>query len=268
MPRGRALATFVGLCLAASASASTYTVRRGDNLTRVARWHGLSVAALAAANDIADVDRVREGQVLRLPRGSTRATSAKAGRAVAPRARSHKVRRGETLGAISRRYGTTVGELARLNGIKRPGRVREGSVLRIPAGAAVSPGMCPVKGATRHDFSDSWGAPRHGGRFHTGNDVFARRGTPVVANVSGTLQPVRGSLTGIGYYLAGDDGTTYYGAHLDVLRVGAGRVEAGTVIGTVGTTGNAKGTPPHLHFEIKPAGGEPVDPNPFLRRWC
>lgn len=275
MPRGRALATLVGLCMAASASASTYTVRRGDNLTHVARRLGVPVAALATANDITDINRVRAGQVLKVPRAEA-ASGGGGGRATrsAPAggrrgAGTHTVRRGETLARIARRYGTTVAELARVNDVRRVNRVREGTVLAVPGRSNEPPArMCPVKGATRHDFSDSWGAPRHGGRFHTGNDIFARRGTPVVANVSGTLQPVRGSLTGIGYYLVGDDGTTYFGAHLDTLRVGAGRVGAGAVIGTVGTTGNAKGTPPHLHFEVKPRGGRPVDPNPLLRRLC
>lgn len=270
MPTGRALATLIALCVAASASAGTYTVRRGETLTRIAKRLGVPLAALAEANGIANLNRVRDGQVLKLPGSGAPAQTVAAGTALPSRpAATHTVRRGETLAAIARRYNTSVAEVVRLNGVKRPSRIREGAVLQVPGAPNPEPaGICPVKGASRHDFSDSWGAPRHGGRFHTGNDIFAPRGTSVVANVTGTLQVVRGSVTGIGYYLVGDDGTKYFGAHLDTLRVRAGRVEAGTVIGTVGTTGNARGTPPHLHFEVKPGGGKPVDPNRLLRKWC
>jgi murein DD-endopeptidase MepM/ murein hydrolase activator NlpD len=125
-----------------------------------------------------------------------------------------------------------------------------------------------VKGAGKFDFSNSFGAPRHGGRKHMGNDIFAKRGTPVLASVDGTLRSVTGALTGIGYYLDGDDGVTYYGAHMNELRVGEGRVTQGTVIGSVGTTGNAQGTPAHLHFEVKPGNGPSIDPYSYLRIWC
>ncbi len=77
-----------------------------------------------------------------------------------------------------------------------------------------------------------------------------------------------GGIGGLAYYLHGDDGNTYYGAHLDSLAGRPGKVDRGDVIGRVGTTGNAAGTPPHLHFEFKPRGGRSVDPYPTLERWC
>jgi murein DD-endopeptidase MepM/ murein hydrolase activator NlpD len=82
------------------------------------------------------------------------------------------------------------------------------------------------------------------------------------------LSHVQGAITGNGYYLRGDDGTVYYGAHLDSYVAAPGRVGVGTVIGHVGNTGDAATTPTHLHFEIKPGGGAPVDPWPVVSRIC
>ena len=125
--------------------------------------------------------------------------------------------------------------------------------------------QCPVAGP--HSFSNDWGAPRSGGRRHQGNDILSPRGTPVVASVSGSVRRRSGGLGGLAYYLAGDDGNTYYGAHL--ASFGAqGRVAKGTVVGYVGTTGNASGGPPHLHFEVHPGGGRAVNPYPTLVRYC
>jgi len=64
------------------------------------------------------------------------------------------------------------------------------------------------------------------------------------------------------------DGHTYYFAHLDRYLRGPGPVGAGVVIGTVGNTGDAHVTPPHLHFEIHPNNGRPVDPFATLAHWC
>ena len=96
----------------------------------------------------------------------------------------------------------------------------------------------------------------------------ASRGTPVVANVSGSVRPHNSGLGGISYYLSGSDGNTYFGTHLDRLSGVSGPVQAGTVIGYVGSTGNAPESAPHLHFEMHPGGGGPVNPYPTLRKYC
>src|SRR3546814_1348586 len=98
------------------------------------------------------------------------------------------------------------------------------------------------------------GSPRSGGRFHVGNDLFAPRGMPFVAVVSGTVVQTTGRIGGRQVKLAGDDGVSYYGTHLDGFGA-SGRVNAGDVIGYVGTTGNAAGGTPHVHFEVHPGGG-------------
>lgn len=133
-------------------------------------------------------------------------------------------------------------------------------------GAAGGGWICPVN--QPRAFSNDWGQPRSGGRSHQGNDILAPRGTPIVANVSGNLKPHSSSRGGISYYLAGDDGHTYFGTHLDRLSGARGRVSAGTVIGFVGNSGNASGGPPHLHFEFHPGGGRAVNPYPLLSRYC
>ncbi len=125
--------------------------------------------------------------------------------------------------------------------------------------------VCPVAGSRA--FSNDYGAPRGGGRSHQGTDILAPRGTPVVANVSGVVQQNSNSLGGKAYFLRGDDGNRYYGAHLDSYGA-TGQVSAGTVIGTVGDTGDAQGGPTHLHFEIHPGGNGNINPYPTLTRYC
>ena len=141
----------------------------------------------------------------------------------------------------------------------------------LAAYAGGGPIVCPVAGTT--SFSDTWHAPRPGGRVHLGVDMFAHRGTPVVAPTAGTVERGDNSVGGLSFRLWGDDGTYYYGAHLDSHAPATGHVAAGTVVGYVGNTGNAIGTSPHLHFEIHPGRGSgdapsPVNPTPAVSEAC
>jgi murein DD-endopeptidase MepM/ murein hydrolase activator NlpD len=76
-----------------------------------------------------------------------------------------------------------------------------------------------------------------------------------------------GSIGGRQFRLAGDDGTTYIGSHLDAFGA-SGRVSAGTVIGYVGNSGNAAGGATHLHFEVRPDDGASMNPYPLLAAAC
>jgi murein DD-endopeptidase MepM/ murein hydrolase activator NlpD len=168
-------------------------------------------------------------------------------------------------------------ELRKLNGITNDRKVRDGRDLQLPVSAKVdgTPGdaskpkpICPVSGAGKFDFSNSFGAPREGGRHHMGNDIVAKRGTAVLAPMGGTLRRADGSVAGLAWYVDGEDGVTYYGAHLDAIALQGGHVDQGQKIGIVGNSGNASTTPTHLHFEVHPGGGPAVDPYGYLRAWC
>ena len=126
----------------------------------------------------------------------------------------------------------------------------------------------PVAGVRARDVADTWGGARSGGRRHEGADIFAPRGTPVLSATRGLVVAVReGGLGGRQVWVLGPGGERHYYAHLDAwepdLRVGD-LVRAGSRLGRVGTTGNARGTPPHLHYGIYTANGA-VDPVPRLR---
>jgi murein DD-endopeptidase MepM/ murein hydrolase activator NlpD len=127
------------------------------------------------------------------------------------------------------------------------------------------PWLCPVPSGS--SFVDSWGNGRSGGRRHKGVDMMSPQGTPVVAPVSGDVSYRGNRLGGMSYHLNGDDGNYYYGTHLSRYGDATGHVEAGTVIGYVGETGNA--STPHLHFEIHPGGyGNAVNPYPAVAAYC
>lgn len=130
-------------------------------------------------------------------------------------------------------------------------------------------GVCPVAGAV--SFSDTWGAPRSGGRTHKGVDMIAARGVPIVAVYSGTIYRLsNSSLGGKSVYFTSDAGDLYYYAHLDGFGdVSPGQhVPAGYVMGYNGSTGNAPDYLPHLHWEYHPGGGAAVNPYPLARELC
>jgi peptidoglycan LD-endopeptidase LytH len=124
----------------------------------------------------------------------------------------------------------------------------------------------PVAGVRPSQLRDSWGDPRSGGRSHEGIDIFARRGTPVLSSTHGYVTAVheRG-LGGKSVTVRGPAAHSHYYAHLDSYgRYAPGDwVDAGDTIGYVGTTGNAAGGSPHLHYGIFTGGG-PINPYPLL----
>ncbi|MCJ7779679.1 MAG: peptidoglycan DD-metalloendopeptidase family protein [Acidimicrobiia bacterium] len=144
---------------------------------------------------------------------------------------------------------------------------RPGTAAGLPPSA--TPGFfCPVQGGA--GFIDSWGFARSGGRRHKGVDMFSRRDTPLIAVVDGRVKFSSNSLGGLSTHLYAADGTVYYYAHLErhPTDISSGQnVRAGTVVGFLGNSGNARYTSPHLHFEIRP-GGVAVNPYPTVRHYC
>jgi murein DD-endopeptidase MepM/ murein hydrolase activator NlpD len=119
-------------------------------------------------------------------------------------------------------------------------------------------------------FTDTWMAPRSGGRRHEGVDIIAKTGNLLYAVTDGTItrqffdRP--GSLGGNALRLTAADGTYFHYAHLSAFAEGIGvgsTVVAGQVIGYVGNTGSS--STPHLHFEYHPGGGAAVNPFPLVR---
>jgi len=128
----------------------------------------------------------------------------------------------------------------------------------------------PVYG--KYTYSDDWGAPRQNTGTHEGNDIFATAGTPAVAVCKGTLHRVGTNVVpGNRLWVKCDKGgDEFFYAHLSAFASGAhsgAEVDAGQVIAFVGSTGDAEQTPPHVHFEVHPGGGDAVNPYPFLRAW-
>lgn len=130
-------------------------------------------------------------------------------------------------------------------------------------------GACPVAGAV--SFSDTWGAPRSGGRSHKGVDMIAARGTPLVAIYGGTIKRIStGSLGGKSLWLRASNGDEFYYAHLDSygdISVGQS-VSEGYVVGYNGSTGNAPSWLPHLHLQYHPGGGGAINPYPLVKSIC
>jgi murein DD-endopeptidase MepM/ murein hydrolase activator NlpD len=127
--------------------------------------------------------------------------------------------------------------------------------------------VCPVD-KPRHYFAGDFGSIRYGGGVHRhqGVDILAPYGTKIRAPFNGVIEVSHSAQGGLGVYLHGRKGFVF-NAHL--ARLGkTGRVQAGTVIGYVGTSGNASGSAPHDHFEWHPGGGGAVDPYPLLQQAC
>jgi murein DD-endopeptidase MepM/ murein hydrolase activator NlpD len=125
----------------------------------------------------------------------------------------------------------------------------------------------PVQGVSRRAVANTWGAARDAGvRTHQGLDIFARRGTPVISPIEGIVLGVgQDRLGGNVVRVLGPGRQVHYFAHLDAFSGVKPRdwVTPGAILGYVGTTGNARGTPPHLHYGIYAAGGA-INPYPLL----
>ena len=115
------------------------------------------------------------------------------------------------------------------------------------------------------------------GNWHHGDDIFAPLGAPLLACADGTVFSVGwNDVGGNRLWLRDSQGNEFYYAHLSAfspLAKNGRHVKAGEVVGFVGNTGDAQGTPPHLHFEVHPSSllfmgyDGAVDPTSYLRAW-
>ena len=253
------------------AGSTTYVVQSGDTLGKIAAKFGISSSALASANGIANPNVIWPGQKLTVDGGSSPTTTSGpslsdevfiADGAGIPAIETYTVESGDTLAKIGSRFGVGISAIVDANSLANANVLSVGQRLVIPLGDGWA---CPLPDGA---FGDTWGAPRSGGRLHEGTDLFAPRGTPFLAPVSGVVTTRTGSIAGLQVELLGDDGVWYFGTHMDAFGK-TGRVNKGDVIGYIGNTGNAITTPPHVHMEIHPNGrGTPVNPYYTLRKAC
>jgi LysM repeat protein len=125
---------------ATTSSSGVHVAQKGENLFRIALRYGTTYQALAAANGIANPNRVYAGQRLVIPgRGTARSAPAQP----TPSGQTYTVRRGDILSAIARRHGVSTWELAQANSIRNPSMIYTGQVLRIPGRASPAPPSPP-----------------------------------------------------------------------------------------------------------------------------
>jgi murein DD-endopeptidase MepM/ murein hydrolase activator NlpD len=195
-----------------------------------------------------------------------------------------RVRSGNVVRAYNERGARPGERLKRVwNGLNRRGRAMPdgryefrvgpaGERDRFAASFKLHGHVFPVDGphGTRGAIGE-FHAPRSGGRIHEGFDVTGACGTPLLAARGGVVTKAGYDPVLYGNFVlidaAKSDQDLFYAHMTSPSRAGRGeRVKTGEVVGDIGQTGNAASTPCHLHFEIR-VGGEPIDPEPALRRW-
>lgn len=221
----------------------SYTVKAGDTLWGIANKYDVSVETLIKLNRLKNANRLQIGQKLTI---------------LTADGIIHPVSRGESLWSISRTYDTSVEDIIWANNLKQPDILQIGQKLIIPGihTAKVTAKAAVNTSTTRLSFIwplrsiiSSYYGPRWG-RFHSGIDIAASKGTDIKAAADGTVEAA-GWLGNYGYMVLLNHGAgikTRY-AHASKLLVKKGqKVKQGEVIAKVGNTGRSTG--PHLHFEV------------------
>jgi murein DD-endopeptidase MepM/ murein hydrolase activator NlpD len=258
-----------------------YRVERGDRLSTLARKYGVSVRALAEANELEAPYVIYAGQVLRIPDHAPVEREP----TVVTIGDRYVVRRGETLSGIAKRIDVPMVDLATVNQIDSPYDVHAGQKLRLPdldvariEPAAAKPALGPISRGTPPPLSGHgflWPVngkliggfgPIGQGQRRDGIDIAAREGAPVLAAEDGLVAYAGEGIRGYGRLVLlrhAEGYITTYG-HNAALLVEAGElVQRGQVIARVGTTGDA--TRSQLHFELR-KGRTPIDPETVLVR--
>ena len=205
-----------------------------------------------------------DDEVLELARSATRKLRIQREQLILARAEAAAAER-----RLVKRSKELDGLLARLAAAQRSERPTRASRDSGAARGVVTAGRACLVGPA-HSFTDTYGESRGGGRAHEGVDVFAPYGSGVYAVESGTIKRAyTSSRGGKTIWLLGNSGTEYWYMHQSANSVSTGQsVTVGERIGSVGDSGNAQGRSPHVHFEVHPGGGGPINPTPFVRATC
>lgn len=229
-----------------------HRVRKGESLWTIAAQYGIDIDTLIGANDIADMNRIRIGDSLRI---------------LPVKGILYRVNPGENLWTISRQFKISIDRIVEANAIDNPDLVQPGTTLLLP-GAKPELGykdrlakqfIYPVQGRISSNFGPRWG------RQHEGIDFAVNVGTEVKAARAGRVIYSQWA-NGYGYtvVIEHQKGVRTLYAHNSRLLVHGGQwVEQGQVICLSGNTGNSTG--PHLHFEIQ-INGQPVNPLNYLNK--
>jgi murein DD-endopeptidase MepM/ murein hydrolase activator NlpD len=244
----------------ARACSASREVADGESWAAIANSIGTTLSAVLDANDATAATVLQPGDKVCLPPHTKPAVTAN--RCAGKRT----VVAGDSWYVISRSTGVPFDALYAANDASSSSVLHPGQSVCLPEVGfgrdlqSMLLHVAPLRGACR--FANSWMAPR-GGRYHVGVDLISPTGTPVIAVVDGTLTrtTTNSPVSGNAWWLTASSGTYFFYAHMSWLAPGltvGSRVHAGDVIGYVGSTGNA--VSPHLHFEIHPYGGGPVNP--------
>ena len=262
----------------ASSKFETYRVKKGDSLSKIANKFNTTIAQIKTENGLTG-SIVIIGQQLRIsPNKKTfRVVNSKA-KKIAPKKVKlvkHKVRKGECLSVIARRYNTTISSIVSENKLAST-IVKAGQRLKVPTNKkkyivtkkrskrSTSRMRLPVRGRLSSKYGYRTHPVYHKRLFHAGIDIAAPRNTPIAAARSGKVI-YAGYRKGYGrlVILKHSNGYSTRYAHCNRLLVKKGqRIRAGQLIAKVGATGVATGN--HLHFEVRKKG-KTINPLKYVR---
>ena len=224
----RTIGVVAVLAVGGSAATGSYTVRRGDTVSEIAKRHGVSSRSIVVANGLTDPHRVIAGKTLQIPgAGAGSAAAASTGA-------SYKVRSGDTLSDIAARLGVSTGALARANGITQPNRLATGRTLSVPASGGAA------------------GASAGGGTRATSS-----------AAPSGLPSRLRGNPTRLAYIPIFERWAAHYGVPADLLMAMTW-LESGwqqRAVSSTGAVGIGQIMPDTTAWMRDHVIGEPLDPN-------
>jgi murein DD-endopeptidase MepM/ murein hydrolase activator NlpD len=170
-------------------------------------------------------------------------------------------------------YDPSAGDAPRLR--PKQNGAQTGGPLKLHPKLTAGHYVFPVYGPT--SYIDTFGAARSDVTYHHGDDIFGQLGQPLLAVADGTVFSVGwNKIGGNRLWILDQQGNQFYYAHLSAFSAAAtngAHVKAGEVVGFMGNTGDAEGTPYHLHFEVHPVSflylgyDGAVDPTPYLDAW-